>query len=129
MLTFNLATKLAIGASVALPAATMCVCRNLELVASGRIARLTRDDKRRKMFFDLAMCFGLPALIMVLRELRTALPFATELMHRRLRCPGPPLRHLGVCRLPARNLLLGTGRVHHLVPASLVVRDDVDLRR
>ncbi|KAI0350984.1 STE3-domain-containing protein [Trametes cingulata] len=62
----DITTKLSIGASVALPAATMCVCRNLELVASGRIARLTRDDKRRKMIFDLAMCFGLPALIMAL---------------------------------------------------------------
>ncbi|KAI9057578.1 B mating type pheromone receptor [Trametes sanguinea] len=62
----DITTKLAIGASVALPAATMCVCRNLELVASGRIARLTRDDKRRKIAFDLAMCFGLPALVMAL---------------------------------------------------------------
>ena len=61
------ATKLAIGASVALPAATMCVCRNLELVASGRIARLTREDKQKKMYFDLAMCYGLPLIIMALR--------------------------------------------------------------
>ena len=61
------ATKLSIGASVALPAATMCVCRNLELVASGRVARLNYEDKRRKMFFDLAMCYGLPVIIMALR--------------------------------------------------------------
>ncbi|EJF59102.1 STE3-domain-containing protein [Dichomitus squalens LYAD-421 SS1] len=62
----DITTKLTIGASVALPAATMCVCRNLELVASGRIARLTREDKRKKMFFDLAMCYGLPLIIMAL---------------------------------------------------------------
>ncbi|KAJ8455375.1 hypothetical protein ONZ51_g12486 [Trametes cubensis] len=62
----DITTKLTIGASVALPAATMCVCRNLELVASGRVARLTYHDKRRRMLFDLGMCFGLPAIIMVL---------------------------------------------------------------
>ncbi|RPD60868.1 STE3-domain-containing protein [Lentinus tigrinus ALCF2SS1-6] len=62
----DITTKLAIGASVALPAATMCVCRNLELVASGRVARLTRDDKQRKMYFDLSMCYGLPVIIMAL---------------------------------------------------------------
>ncbi|KAI1782651.1 STE3-domain-containing protein [Ganoderma leucocontextum] len=62
----DITTKLSIGASVALPAATMCVCRNLELVASGRVARLTREDKQGKMYFDLAMCYGLPVIIMVL---------------------------------------------------------------
>lgn len=62
------ATKLTIGAGVALPAAAMCICKHLELVASGRVVRLNHADKQRRMYFDLAMCFLLPAIIMALRE-------------------------------------------------------------
>lgn len=62
------ATKVIIGASSALPAATTCICKHLELVASGRVVRLTNDDRRRKMMFDLVMCFGIPMILMALRK-------------------------------------------------------------
>ncbi|OSD03756.1 B mating type pheromone receptor [Trametes coccinea BRFM310] len=62
----DITTKLTIGASVALPAAAMCICKHLELVASGRVVRVSHADKRRRMYFDLAMCYSLPAIIMAL---------------------------------------------------------------
>ena len=66
---FRSVTKLIIGASHAIPAAAMCVCKHLELVASGRVVRLTNEDQRRKKFFELFMCFGLPITLMALRVL------------------------------------------------------------
>ncbi|KAH9856256.1 GPCR fungal pheromone mating factor [Lenzites betulinus] len=62
----DITTKLTIGAGVALPAAAMCICKHLELVASGRVVRTSPGDKKRRMYFDLAMCFLLPAIIMAL---------------------------------------------------------------
>ncbi|KAI0776713.1 GPCR fungal pheromone mating factor [Trametes elegans] len=62
----DITTKLTIGASVALPAAAMCICKHLELVASGRVVRVTYGDKQRRMYFDLAMCYLLPVVIMAL---------------------------------------------------------------
>ncbi|KAI0651372.1 GPCR fungal pheromone mating factor [Trametes meyenii] len=62
----DITTKLTIGAGVALPAAAMCICKHLELVASGRVVRVTHADKQRRMYFDLAMCFLLPVVIMAL---------------------------------------------------------------
>ncbi|OBZ74474.1 Pheromone B beta 1 receptor [Grifola frondosa] len=59
----DITTKITIGASTALPAAVMCVCKHLELVASGRVVRLTSDDKRRRMIFELIMCYGIPACL------------------------------------------------------------------
>ena len=45
----------------------MCICKHLESVASGRLVRVSHADKQRRMFFELAMCFVLPAVIMALR--------------------------------------------------------------
>ncbi len=67
-----IATKLIIGASVALPATAMCICKHLESVASGRIVRISHADKQRRMFFELALCFLLPAVIMALRAYTSA---------------------------------------------------------
>ncbi|KAI0752093.1 GPCR fungal pheromone mating factor [Fomes fomentarius] len=62
----DVTTKLVIGASVGMPAAAMCICKHLESVASGRHVRVSHGDKRRRMFFELAMCFLLPIIIMAL---------------------------------------------------------------
>lgn len=45
----------------------MCICKHLESVASGRIVRISHADKQRRMFFELALCFLLPVVIMALR--------------------------------------------------------------
>ena len=68
------ATKLMIGASHAIPAAAMCVCKHLELVASGRVVRLTHDEQRQRKFLELFMCFGLPIILMALRAFLFYIP-------------------------------------------------------
>ncbi|EED83563.1 hypothetical fungal pheromone GPCR, STE3-type, partial [Postia placenta Mad-698-R] len=60
----DITTKIMIGVSTALPACTLCICKHLELIASGRAVRTTREDKRKQTFFELAMCFGVPMVIM-----------------------------------------------------------------
>ncbi|KZT19583.1 fungal pheromone STE3G-protein-coupled receptor [Neolentinus lepideus HHB14362 ss-1] len=62
----DITTKIYIGASYALPAATTCICKHLELVSSSRNARLDHRDRVRRMIFDSCMCFGLPVVFMIL---------------------------------------------------------------
>ncbi|TBU56140.1 STE3-domain-containing protein [Dichomitus squalens] len=62
----DITTKFIIGASAALPATAMCICKHLEAVASGRIVYASHGDRQRRMFFELAMCFVLPVVIMAL---------------------------------------------------------------
>ncbi|KAH8101254.1 GPCR fungal pheromone mating factor [Cristinia sonorae] len=62
----DIVTKLIIGASSAIPAATLCICKHLELVASGRMVRLTHDDHRRRKLFELSLCWGIPVVFMTL---------------------------------------------------------------
>lgn len=73
IISLDLATKLIIGANFALPAACLCICIHLEQVASVRVARSSLSDKRRRQYFELGMCLGLPILFMGLRKL--LLPF------------------------------------------------------
>ena len=63
-----LATKITIGASVAIPAATMCVCKHLAVLSS--CCKVQSDhylDRRRQIIFESLMCFGVPVIIMGLR--------------------------------------------------------------
>ncbi|KAH7882765.1 GPCR fungal pheromone mating factor, partial [Phlebopus sp. FC_14] len=62
----DIATKIIVGANFALPIATMCVCKHLELVSSNRQVRLDNTDRRRRMIFDSIMCFGVPLIFMAL---------------------------------------------------------------
>ncbi|TFY73330.1 hypothetical protein EWM64_g10682, partial [Hericium alpestre] len=62
----DISTKLIIGAQHALPAATFCICRSLEFIASNRVVMLDRASKRRWTIFDLCICFGVPATLMIL---------------------------------------------------------------
>ncbi|KAJ3568209.1 hypothetical protein NP233_g5863 [Leucocoprinus birnbaumii] len=62
----DISTKLIVGANFALPAACLCICVHLEHVASGRTIQAVVADKRRQQMFELAMCFGLPIIFMVL---------------------------------------------------------------
>jgi pheromone a factor receptor len=67
-LTLVSAAKLVIGANVALPASTLCICRYLAQVASPRHAIANSSDKRRRMIFEICMCAVLPAIGMALRK-------------------------------------------------------------
>ncbi|OCH88492.1 fungal pheromone STE3G-protein-coupled receptor [Obba rivulosa] len=62
----DITTKIIIGSSSALPAATLCICKYLESVAATRIVRMSKQDKRRQMRFELALCFGVPFFFMAL---------------------------------------------------------------
>ncbi|KAK7680873.1 hypothetical protein QCA50_016183 [Cerrena zonata] len=62
----DITTKLQIGASSAIPACALCICKYLELVASGRVVRLMHEDHRRRKFFELIMCLGVPVVLMAL---------------------------------------------------------------
>ena len=66
-LNFQLATKILIGFTFAVPLSMLCVCRHLENVSSNRQAVITHADKRRRMKFEAVMCFGIPVLFMALR--------------------------------------------------------------
>ncbi|TFY78497.1 hypothetical protein EWM64_g5515 [Hericium alpestre] len=62
----DIVTKIQIGSNIALPAACFCLCVHLERIASVRQAHTTRTSKRKYMLFDLAMCWGLPIIYMIL---------------------------------------------------------------
>ncbi|KAF7296899.1 Pheromone receptor Rcb2 B44 [Mycena indigotica] len=62
----DIATKLQVGATMALPACCLSLCIHLERIASVRQVQSTPSQKRRRMFFDLTMCWGLPILSMAL---------------------------------------------------------------
>ncbi|KAL4061745.1 GPCR fungal pheromone mating factor [Scleroderma citrinum] len=62
----DISTKLIVGANVALPIATMCICKHLELVSSNRHVRMDNKDRQRRIIFDSIMCFCLPLVFMAL---------------------------------------------------------------
>jgi hypothetical protein len=53
------------GEGIAFPAATLCICKHLEYVSSGRPIHLDKRQWRRTCF-ELFMCVGLPCLWMLL---------------------------------------------------------------
>ncbi|KAF8707532.1 Pheromone A receptor, partial [Rhizoctonia solani] len=64
----DITAKLVIGANVALPASTLCICRYLAQVASPRHTIANASDKRRRMIFEIGMCAVLPAVAMALPD-------------------------------------------------------------
>ncbi|KAJ7243441.1 putative fungal pheromone GPCR, STE3-type [Mycena rebaudengoi] len=62
----DITTKFQVGATMALPMCCLCLCIHLERIASVRQVRTTPEQKRRRMYFDLAMCWGVPAISMAL---------------------------------------------------------------
>ncbi|KAJ7608500.1 Rcb2.42 [Mycena polygramma] len=62
----DIATKLQVGSSTGLPTCCLCLCIHLERIASVRQVRTTPEEKRRRMIFDLLMCWGLPCITMAL---------------------------------------------------------------
>jgi len=61
------ATKIAVGASYALPLATLCICKHLEMVSSSRKVSYDLKDRKRRMIFESVMCFLVPVIFMALR--------------------------------------------------------------
>ncbi|KAK4052269.1 a-factor receptor [Microbotryomycetes sp. JL221] len=61
----DIVTKLRIGSDVGVAAAALCLMRQLESIAAGRPAHYTARDRRKQVYIDLAVGFGLPAFVMV----------------------------------------------------------------
>nr|CAA71963.1 pheromone receptor [Coprinopsis cinerea] len=62
----DISSKLIIGVSIGIPAATLCISRRLYALTSVSTVSVTRADKRRMVIVDLCISFGIPAIIMVL---------------------------------------------------------------
>ncbi|KAF8239216.1 STE3-domain-containing protein [Tricholoma matsutake] len=62
----DITTKIQIGSTLALPACCLCICIHLERISSTRQVQSTDIQKRRRMVFDIVMCWGLPMVHMAL---------------------------------------------------------------
>ncbi|RDB18160.1 Pheromone B alpha 2 receptor [Hypsizygus marmoreus] len=62
----DISSKLILGVSVGIPAATLCISRRLYTITSVQTVSVTRDDKRRMIIGDLCIAVGIPVLIMIL---------------------------------------------------------------
>ena len=69
------ATKIIVGANMALPAACMCVCIHLKQVASMTSVKSSFEDKRRRQFIEVFLCFILPIIWMAVRACLNSLLF------------------------------------------------------
>ncbi|KAI0060055.1 STE3-like pheromone receptor [Artomyces pyxidatus] len=62
----DIASKIIIGAGVAIPAASLCINRRLYIVTSVKTVSFTVEDRRRAVYIDLAIGAGIPVLVMIL---------------------------------------------------------------
>ncbi|KAJ8474492.1 hypothetical protein ONZ45_g15928 [Pleurotus djamor] len=56
----DISTRLTVGLSVAIPAASLCINRRLYKIASVQAASITHADKKRAVLIDLAIGLGIP---------------------------------------------------------------------
>ncbi|TFY56929.1 hypothetical protein EVJ58_g7331 [Rhodofomes roseus] len=61
----DISTRIIIGASVGIPAASFCINRRLYLIARMGAATVTRAEKRRAVLVDTLICVFLPILCMI----------------------------------------------------------------
>ncbi|KAF9814625.1 hypothetical protein IEO21_04988 [Rhodonia placenta] len=64
----DISTKFLIGAGVGIPASSLCINRRLYKISCLRAATVTRDERRRAVYEDVAIGVGIPVLVMVLRN-------------------------------------------------------------
>lgn len=64
----RIATKIGVGANLALPASIFCLCVHLERVSSTRQTSTSASQKKRRQIIDGLICFGAPIIYMALRE-------------------------------------------------------------
>ncbi|KAF9555108.1 fungal pheromone STE3G-protein-coupled receptor [Agrocybe pediades] len=62
----DITSKIAVGASYALPLSTLCICKHLEMVSSSRKVSYDARDRKRRIIFECIMCFLVPAIFMAL---------------------------------------------------------------
>ncbi|TFY59627.1 hypothetical protein EVJ58_g5654 [Rhodofomes roseus] len=62
----DISTKFLIGAGVGIPASSLCINRRLYRITSLHSATITRQERRRAVFEDMAIAIGIPVLVMIL---------------------------------------------------------------
>nr|AGL07721.1 pheromone receptor [Lentinula edodes]AWT58050.1 Pheromone receptor [Lentinula edodes] len=62
----DITSQIIAGAGVGIPASTLCISRRLYRLTSTRTVSITRDDKRRAIYEDVAIAVGLPILVLLL---------------------------------------------------------------
>ncbi|KAF8902018.1 GPCR fungal pheromone mating factor [Mucidula mucida] len=62
----DISTKIKLGSNLALPAAILCLCIQLEQVSSSRQVQTSLADKRRRQMWNFILCFILPIFYMAL---------------------------------------------------------------
>ncbi|KAF8963261.1 STE3-like pheromone receptor [Flammula alnicola] len=62
----DISSKIILGVSVGIPAATLCISRRLYYLTACNTVSITREDKRRMVLIDLCIAVGMPAIIMIL---------------------------------------------------------------
>ncbi|BGP27494.1 A1 mating-type pheromone receptor [Rhodotorula toruloides] len=62
----DIITKLRIGGDVGIPAATLCITRQLEAIAAARQAQFSAKDRYQRRIIDLSIGLGLPILVMIM---------------------------------------------------------------
>lgn len=63
----DISTRITIGVSVAIPAASLCINRRLYHIASPTAVMKTKREKRRDIIVDLSICLGIPVTQMLLQ--------------------------------------------------------------
>ncbi|TFK75317.1 STE3-like pheromone receptor [Pluteus cervinus] len=63
----DISTRLIIGVSVAIPAASLCINRRLYTIARVRTVTTTWADRRRAILIDLSIGLGIPIIVMILQ--------------------------------------------------------------
>lgn len=66
--THPTATKLTVGGSIALPACTFRLCKQLAMVGGSVAMGLDHRDRRRIAMLDFGFCWGIPVIFMALRK-------------------------------------------------------------
>ncbi|TDL13806.1 fungal pheromone STE3G-protein-coupled receptor [Rickenella mellea] len=62
----DIATRIVLGAGVALPACSLCIQRCLHRITNSKTVTSTKEQKIRIVIIDLCICLGFPLLIMAL---------------------------------------------------------------
>ncbi|KAJ3872191.1 pheromone receptor [Lentinula edodes] len=62
----DISSQIILGASVGIPASTLCISRRLYRITSTQTVSITRDDKLRAIYSDIAIAAGIPVLMLIL---------------------------------------------------------------
>ncbi|KAJ3967512.1 pheromone receptor [Lentinula raphanica] len=62
----DITSQLILGASIGIPASTLCISRRLYRITSTQTVSITRDDKLRAIYSDISIALGIPILFLIL---------------------------------------------------------------